>query len=542
MKPTNTKWQWWQPENGASGTFSMVQITVVDFGGQYAHLIKRRVRDLGVNADIKTCDKVTPDDLAGNKGIILSGGPASVTGADAPAYHPGILAKSIPLLGICYGHQLVAHALGGKVVKGKKGEYGPTMVNLADSPLFEGIQTPLRTWMSHWDNVARVPEGFKVSATTDGDGIAGMHSDIFYSVQFHPEVEHTNKGNEILSNFIYKIAGCQKDWSLDDYIAESLDYIGRTVQGRDVVMFLSGGVDSTVAATLLSKAKQEGKNVGKIYAVHIDNGLMRLDSTGTRSESAEVVEYLKKLPGLEGTVLADASAHFLKKLRFQTDPEVKRKTIGNAFGYVMQNMAERLNLPPDTMLCRGTLYTDTIESGKGTGDKAATIKTHHNVGCKFIEDKKQAKLLVEPNSDWYKDQVRRIGKQLGLPESYIERQPFPGPGLGIRIADQEVTKDKCDMLRKAEFIYEQEIRNAGLHTQIKQYFAVLTNTRTVGVMGDERTHLPAIALRAVVTKDFMTATPFHMPYDLLEKISTRIVNEVEGVNRVVYDITSKPPG
>jgi GMP synthase (glutamine-hydrolysing) len=520
----------------------MAQITVVDFGGQYAHLIRRRVRDLGVNADIKTCDKVTPDDLAGRKGVILSGGPASVTAADAPAYDPRILSRAMPMLGICYGHQLMAHALGGTVVKGKKGEYGPAMVQLADVPLFDGVPSPLRTWMSHWDVVSKVPEGFRPSAITDGDGIAGMHSDIFYSVQFHPEVEHTQHGNDILGNFIYKIAGCQKDWTLDDYVDETLNSIDRAVQGRDVIMFLSGGVDSTVAATLLSRARKEGKRVGKIHAVHIDNGLMRLDSTGTRSESEEVVEYLRKLPGLEGTILEDASAYFLKKLRFATDPEVKRKIIGNAFGYVQQKVAERLNLPAETMLCQGTLYTDTIESGKGAGDKAATIKTHHNVGCKFIEDKKKAKLLVEPNSDWYKDQVRVIGRQLGLPEEYIERQPFPGPGLGIRIVDQEVTRDKCEILKKAEHIYEQEVMRAELHRQIKQYFAVLTSTRTVGVMGDERTHLPCIALRAVVTKDFMTAAPFKMPYEVLEKISTRIVNEVEGVNRVVYDITSKPPG
>lgn len=521
------------------------QVLVVDFGGQYAHLIKRRARDLEVNARLVDSHKLTLEDLAESKSIILSGGPASVKASNAPKYPPELFTTGKPTLGICYGHQLEAHHLGGNVEKGASGEYGPTTVFIQDPiGLFKDIGTELKVWMSHWDVVSDVPPGFGITAETENDVIAAMHDPEkgFYSVQFHPEVEHTQKGNDILRNFIFGISNCQKDWSIDDYIKESIDYIDSTVQGREVIMFLSGGVDSTVAATLLSKAKQEGKHVGKIHAVHIDNGLMRLDSTGTRSESEEVVEYLRKLSGLENTILEDASAYFLKKLRFATDPEVKRKIIGNAFGYVQQRVAERLNLPADTMLCQGTLYTDLIESGKGKSGNTANIKTHHNVGCKFIEDKKAAKLLVEPNSDWYKDQVRIIGRQLGLPESYIERQPFPGPGLGIRIVDQEVTKEKCDILKKAEHIYEQEIMNAGLHKQIKQYFAVLTNTRTVGVMGDERTHLPAIALRAVETKDFMTAAPSRIPYEVLERVSTRIVNEVEGVNRVVYDVTSKPPG
>lgn len=516
----------------------MKQITVVDFGGQYAHLIKRRVRDLGVNAEIVASENFNFKESEA-KGIILSGGPKSVTELNAPTCDIGVFTQeTTPVLGICYGHQLMAKALGGKIETGKDGEYGPTKVHvMRQEPIFSGLENTVEVLMSHGDSVAKVPEGFEITSITENSRISSMQSvpPRLCGVQFHPEVDDTPKGNEILWNFVNEIAKCEKDWTLDSYIQESLDNIDKTVKGRDIIMFASGGVDSTVAATLLGKAKKEGRSVGRIHVVHIDNGLMRLN------ESRTVVGYLCKLAGLEDITLEDASEYFLEQLKGATEPEDKRKRIGNAFGYVQQQVADRLKLASDTMLCQGTLYTDTIESGKGVGNKAAKIKTHHNVGCKFIEDKKKAGLLVEPNSDWYKDQVRKIGRQLGLPAEYVDRQPFPGPGLGIRIVDQEVTREKCDLLRKAEAIYEEEINKSGIGREIKQYFAALLSTRAVGVMGDERTYLPMIALRAVVTKDFMTSRPYQMPWDILQRVQARIVNEVKGVNRVLYDISTKPP-
>jgi len=514
------------------------QIAVVDFGGQYAHLIKRRVRDLGVNAEVVASEKFNFDESEA-KGIILSGGPRSVLEPNAPTCDIGVFTQeTVPVLGICYGHQLMAQSLGGKIETGKGGEYGPTKINvMLQDPIFRGLEGTLEVLMSHGDSVAKVPEGFTITSITENSRVSSMQSvpPRLCGVQFHPEVDDTPKGNEMLWNFVSEVAKCEKDWTIDSYIKEAMDYIDRTVKGRDVIMFASGGVDSTVAATLLGKARKTGGAVDRIHVVHIDNGCMRLN------ESKQVVEYLSKLAGLEDLTLEDASEYFLEQLKGATDPEDKRKRIGNAFGYVQQQVADRLKLSPDTMLCQGTLYTDTIESGKGVGNKAAKIKTHHNVGCKFIEDKKKAGLLVEPNNDWYKDQARKIGRQLGLPAEYVDRQPFPGPGLAIRIVDQEVTREKCELLRKTEAIYEEEIKKSGKESEIKQYFAALLSTRAVGVMGDERTYLPMIALRAVVTQDFMTSRPYQMPWDLLQRIGARIVNEVKGVNRVLYDISTKPP-
>lgn len=514
------------------------EIVVIDFGGQYTQLIARRVRELGVYSRVLWCDKATPEDLANAKGIILSGGPASVTGIDAPKYDPRILQTGKPTLGICYGFQLLGHAFGGIVQKGEKGEYGRTSVKIIDEgKLLEGLGSAQTVWMSHWDVVKQVPRGFRLSAVTEGNVAAAMEckEKHLYGVQFHPEVTHTPQGMNILSNFVFKIAGCQKNWNFENYIHQTLEYIEETVKGRDIIMFVSGGVDSTVAAALLAKAKEQQKNIGNMHIVHIDNGLMRTN------ESLTVVSCLKKLPGLGNIIFEDASQEFLTNLKGVVDPEQKRKIIGDTFVKVQEKIVQRLGLKPDTMLCQGTLYTDLIESGKGVGNKAATIKSHHNVNSPYILEKREKGLLVEPNREIFKDEVRRIGEKLGLPEALVWRQPFPGPGLAIRIVGGEVTPERLAIYRKADDIFLEEVEKAGLTRQIWQYFAVLLCVKAVGVMGDERTYQYICALRAVTSEDGMTADWFRMPHDVLDKITRRIINEVKGINRVLYDIGSKPP-
>ncbi len=515
------------------------KIAVIDFGGQYTQLIARRVRELGVYSRIFACDKVTVDDLAEYKGIVLSGGPKGCIGQDAPKYNRAVLEMDKPYLDICYGMQLRAHVNGGKVVHSEDREYGNIEVTVdTKDKLFTGLEKILDVRMSHGDTVQRVPRGYRVIARTENNLVAAMSNPEkrVYSVQFHPEVTHTQKGMDILRNFTYRIAGCKKSWGLGNYIDQTMDYIDKTVRGRDVIMFLSGGVDSTVAATLLARAKQLGKNVGNLYLYHIDNGLMRTN------ESQQVVEDLKKIPGLEKVVLYNASKQFLHRLRGVVDPEKKRKIIGDTFIDAQKQIMKHLKLGKNTMLGQGTLYTDLIESGKGVGRKAAKIKTHHNVGSPLVKKMAQKGLLVEPNREIFKDEVRELGEILGLPEEIVWRQPFPGPGLAIRIVGQAVTPERLAILRKADDIFLEEVKNAGLERKIWQYFAGLLNTKSVGVMGDERTHQHVCAIRAVTSRDGMTADWYAMPQKVMDRISTRIVNEVKGINRVMYDYTRKPPG
>jgi len=514
------------------------KIVVIDFGGQYTQLIARRVREANVYSEVLRCDKATPEAVADAKGIILSGGPACVTAEDAPLYDPAILWTGKPTLGICYGFQLMAHALGGSVKKGERGEYGKTTVYCRSSALFDGLDAKLTVWMSHGDLVERVPEDFRCIALTENNIAAAMHypEKKLYGVQFHPEVTHTPQGTEILKNFVHKIAGCEPTWSLENHIESSFDYLDQTIKGRDVIMFVSGGVDSTVAATLLTKAKQQGRNIGNVYLVHVDNGLMRTN------ESAQVVEYLKKLPGLDEIIFEDASQQFLENLKGVIAPEQKRKVIGDTFIDIQRSIVKRLGLSESTMLCQGTLYTDLIESGQGVGNKAAVIKSHHNVNSPFVKEYREKGLLVEPNRLIFKDEVRKVGELLGLPEEVVWRQPFPGPGLAIRIVTGEVTPERIALLRQADDIFLEEVAKAGLAKQIWQYFAaLLAGTKTVGVMGDERTEQYACALRAVTSADGMTADWFRMPHDVLDKVTRRIICEVKGINRVLYDCGSKPP-
>jgi len=516
------------------------EIAVVNFGGQTTHLINRRIRELGVKSRIINSKEATLEELLQLKGVILSGGPASCTDKDAPPYPEGLLEIGIPTLRICYTMQLSAHKLpGGEVLPGKKREYGPNNIEIAlQDDLFEGLPGELKVWMSHGDTVSKPPFGYQVTAMTENGLIAAMsNSDKrAHCVQFHPEVTHTEHGMDMLSNFVYNIAGCTKgSWDLKQHVEQVKDYLGETIQGRDVIVFVSGGVDSTVAATILAKAKAEGRNVGNTYAVHIDNGLMRTN------ESAEVVEYLRKQPGLEQVIFKDYSSIFLERLKGVVDPEEKRKRIGDSFmKECREAIMKELGLTEDnTVLCQGTLYTDIIESGGA--EQSARIKTHHNRSPEVLKKIAEGK-IVEPNRDLYKDDARAEGELLGIPRELLWRHPFPGPGLAIRIVGGDVTPERLAILRQADDIYISEIKKAGIYDQIWQAFAVLlAGSQAVGVGGDGRTYQYPIVLRAVESKDGMTADWYALPQDLQRRISTRITNEVAGVNRVVVDISSKPP-
>lgn len=512
----------------------MDTITVIDFGGQYTQLIARRIRENSVYSRI--VPPSTPlDDVKDSNGIILSGGPKSVIN-DAVPYNPDLLNTGKPTLGICYGYQLLVHANGGRVEKGSKAEYGKTPVTLTESPLFDGLNGKINAWMSHWDTVTSLPEGYLPIATSNGHPAAFQNGNL-YGVQFHPEVTHTERGTDILRNFI-NITGCKGDWSLDDYIAQTTDTLNQTIDGRDVIAFVSGGVDSTVAATLVANAKKNGGNIGDVYLVHIDSGLMRA------GESDAVVEHLNNL-GIGNVIYENATNQFITALKGVSDPEQKRKIIGDQFITIMNTVSERLQLREDTLLCQGTLYTDLIESGKGVGKHAAVIKSHHNVNTPFVLEKREQGLIVEPNSEIFKDEVRKVGELLGLPEELVWRQPFPGPGLAIRIIGGDVNRERLDMLRKADRIFTDAVEEAGLHqgeNKIWQYFAALLCAKSVGVMGDERKHGYTCALRAVTSHDGMTADWYPFGADFLGRVSNKIVNEVEGITRVLYDTTSKPPG
>mgnify|MGYP001475887803 CR=1 FL=1 len=506
---------------------SLETILVLDFGSQYSRLIARRVREAQVfseilpyNTPVEKIKELAP------KGIILSGGPSSVYGEGAPRCQKEVFELGLPILGICYGMQLTTLMLGGAVVPAERREYGRAVLKIADAQsLFKDLPSSIEVWMSHGDHVDQVPPGFKVIASTDNAPVAAMVDEErqIYGIQFHPEVAHTPLGFDILQNFIYTTSKCRPSWTPGSFITQEIAEIRKTVGNRKVLCALSGGVDSTVAAVLIHRAI--GDN---LVCVFVDNGLLRKD------EAINVSTLLKEKFQLN-LVTVDATDRFLSKLEGVTDPEEKRKIIGHEFISVFEEEAAKLG--EVDFLVQGTLYPDVIESVSEHGP-AAKIKSHHNVGG--LPEHLRFKLL-EPFRLLFKDDVRLIGGELGLPEEVIWRQPFPGPGLAVRIIGA-ITREKLTVLREADRIVTDEIKQAGYYRKLWQSFAVLTDTKSVGVMGDERTYDYVVAVRAVTSEDAMTADWARLPYDLLDRISRRIINEVSGVNRVVYDITSKPPG
>ncbi len=503
-------------------------IVVIDFGSQYNMLIVRRVRDCHVYCELVPYDtpweKIT---TLNPKGFILSGGPASVYAPGAPLAPTYIYEKHLPVIGICYGMQLIAYQLGGQVSPGEKHEYGHAILHISteDCPLFAGLPTSLPVWMSHGDQIIEMPPGFKALAYTENSPIAVMGSDKgIFGLQFHPEVAHTPQGKSIFQNFVYRICGCQGNWTPTRFIAESIDKIKKQVGAGRAICALSGGVDSAVTATLVHRAI--GDNLTCLF---INNGLLR------REEPERVLNTFQRNLKMD-IVHVDASERFLKRLRGVIDPEMKRHLIGEEFIRVFEEEAAKLGR--FDFLAQGTLYPDVIESSTAIETKASTkIKSHHNVGGLPAKMKFN---LIEPLRYLFKDEVREVGLALSLPEDMVWRQPFPGPGLAIRIIG-EVTKERLEILRAADWIVMNEIKKAKLYRQLWQSFAVLTGVKSVGVMGDHRTYGYLIAVRAINSEDAMTADWARLPYDLLARISDRIVNEVPNVNRVVYDVTSKPP-
>ena len=502
-------------------------VLVLDFGGQYNQLIARRVRECGVYCEVKSYTTPLSELKALNPiGIIFTGGPNSVYLESSPHVDPEIFTWGVPILGICYGCQLMAHTLGGEVTAAQDDtarEYGKTETYYDNSSkLFKDLPAQGISWMSHGDYMARVPDGFSLIAHSDNCPNVAIADEQrgFYGVQFHPEVNHTENGIAMIRNFLYEICGAKGDWSMEDYKHTAIAQVREKVGDGKVLLALSGGVDSSVCAALLAEA------IGsQLTCVFVDHGLMR------KNEGDEVEAAFSKWA--MNFVRVDAEDRFLAKLAGITEPERKRKIIGEEFIRVFEEEAKKVGAVD--FLAQGTIYPDVIESG--TGD-AAVIKSHHNVGG--LPDFVDFKEIIEPLRLLFKDEVRQLGRELGLPEYLVNRQPFPGPGLAIRVIG-DLTKEKLDTLRDADAIFREEIANAGLDTSINQYFAVLTNTRSVGVMGDGRTYDYTLALRGVTTSDVMTADWARIPYEVLDKVSTRIVNEVPGINRIVYDITSKPP-
>ena len=505
-------------------------VIVIDFGGQYNQLVARRVRECNVyceiysyKIDIEKIKEMNP------KGIILTGGPNSCYEEGAATYSKELFELGIPVLGLCYGAQLMQHILGGKVEKAPVREYGKTEVIVDDetSPIFDGVSKETICWMSHFDYISKIAPGFVTTSHTADCPTASAENKEknLYAIQFHPEVLHTEEGTKMLSNFVMKVCKCSGDWRMDSFVEESIKKIREKVGDGKVLCALSGGVDSSVAAVMLSKA------IGKqLTCVFVDHGLLR------KNEGDEV----EAVFGPEGPydlnfIRVNAQQRYYDKLKGVEEPEQKRKIIGEEFIRVFEEEAKKIGKVD--FLVQGTIYPDVVESG--LGGESAVIKSHHNVGG--LPDHVDFKEIIEPLRDLFKDEVRKAGLEMGLPEYLVFRQPFPGPGLGIRIIG-EVTEEKVRIVQDADAIYREEIANAGLDRSIGQYFAGLTNMRSVGVMGDERTYDYAVALRAVNTIDFMTAEAAEIPYEVLNKVMTRIINEVKGVNRVMYDLTSKPPG
>lgn len=505
------------------------KILVLDFGSQYNQLIARRIREMGVYSELHSNEMTLDEILALKdvKGIVFSGGPEDVFEEDAPKCDPAILTSGIPLLGICYGMQLIQQELGGKVEPGESSEYGRTQIDVIEpDKLFEGLPKEETVWMSHGNKVTKLAPGFETLAKSDNCpyAAAGDAKRNIYTLQFHPEVRHTEYGNDILRNFVFNVAKAEANWSMKDFIETQKKAIKEKVGSDKVLLGLSGGVDSSVVAALLHEAIGD-----QLIAMFIDHGLLR------KGEAESVMETFGKNMNIN-LVKIDAKDRFLSKLKGVSDPEKKRKIIGNEFVYTFDEEVKKLTEGEDIKwLAQGTLYTDVIESGTKT---AQTIKSHHNVGG--LPKDMQFK-LIEPLNTLFKDEVRALGTELGLPDEMVWRQPFPGPGLGIRILG-DVTEEKLKIVQDSDYILREEIAKAGLEKEIWQYFTALTNMRSVGVMGDQRTYDYAVAIRAVTSIDGMTADWARIPFEVLDKIANRIVNEVDHVNRVVYDITSKPPG
>ena len=505
------------------------QIVILDFGSQYTQVIARRVREGNVYSTILRYD--TPAEAIAAlkpRGLILSGGPASVYAKDAPLPDKGIFKLGIPVLGICYGAQILAHFLGGKVEPGGKREFGKGTLTVRDAscPLFQGLPETLQVWNSHGDKLTRLPKGFVSVATTENSDYAAIENRAIhsYGLQFHPEVVHTPRGREIYSNFVHGVCGCGRNWTMRNYVDQAVEEIRARVGAERVILGLSGGVDSSVAAALIHKAIGD-----QLTCIFVNNGLLR-------AREAEVVQDVFGRHFHIRLQYEEASKLFLTRLKGVTDPERKRKIIGKTFIEVFQAATRRAGRAK--YLAQGTLYPDVIESVPIAGNPAAMIKSHHNVGGL---PKNMKFKLVEPLKCLFKDEVRQLGLELGLPKEIVHRQPFPGPGLGVRILG-EVTADRLEILRNADTIVVAEMKSSEWYYKVWQSFAVLLPVRSVGVMGDERTYDDTIALRVVESQDGMTADWVKLPYDLLERIASRVVNEVKGVNRVVFDVTSKPPG
>lgn len=504
------------------------KIVVLDFGGQYNQLIARRVRECNVYCEIYSYKtNIEKIKEMNPKGIILTGGPNSCYEEGAPTYTKELFELGIPVLGICYGAQLMSHVLGGKVERATVREYGKTEVFVdKDSLLFKDVEKTTICWMSHFDYISKIAPGFEISAHTADCPVAAVENveKNLYAVQFHPEVLHTQEGTKMLSNFVYHVCGCSGDWKMDSFVEESIKAIREKVGDGKVLCGLSGGVDSSVAAVLLSRA------VGKqLTCVFVDHGLLR------KNEGDEV----EAVFGPEGPydlnfIRVNAKDRFYAKLKGVEEPEAKRKIIGEEFIRVFEEEAKKIGTVD--FLVQGTIYPDVVESG--VGGESTVIKSHHNVGG--LPDYVDFKEIIEPLRNLFKDEVRKAGLELGIPEYLVFRQPFPGPGLGIRIVG-EVTEEKVQMVQEADAIWREELEKAGVGKKLGQYFAALTNMRSVGVMGDERTYDYAVALRAVTTTDFMTAEFAEIPWEIIGKVSSRIVNEVKHVNRVMYDCTGKPP-